>query len=92
MQVELKLAKPELTPNAERAEQRAKQIALREEYGDLSDDEIAQKENEKQEVQKEKQAVDSPSAPDDLGKFRPESHESFGDQITAIDKSTQICK
>lgn len=92
MRVELKLSKPELTPNAERAEERAKQIALREEYGDLSDEEIAQKEKEKAEVQKEKHATENPPSPKDLGKFRPESYESYGDQISTIDKSTKICK
>lgn len=91
MKVEIDLGKDaELTPNAQRAEDRAKERRRLKEYGDTPEDEIKQKEKEKEDQAEEKRKTANPPPPENLGQYKPETYESLDQQLSHMDR--QISK
>lgn len=90
MKVEIDLTDetPELTPNAQRAQDRFEQRRKLREYGDTPEDEVNKKEEEKESLKKEKRQQDNPPPPSDLGKFKPEKFETLEEQLNHIDRET----
>jgi len=91
MKVEIDLAQdgPQLSDNAQRAEDHKKERERFREYNDeTSPEEIRKKEEEDEKLQKEKAAQDNPPAPSDLGKFKPEKFETLEQQLEYVDRET----
>lgn len=90
MKVEIDLTgeTPELSGNAQRAQDRFEERRKLREYGDMPEDEVKKKEEEKETLKKQKREQDNPPPPSDLGKFKPEKYETLEEQLLHTDRET----